>query len=118
MVQAFVPILKHQLLEKEYYGTTRIVNVVSMAALTTGGPGVSGYHASKHAAQAYTDGLRLELQPFHIAVTAINPGHHTTSLNESFDSMTGEKLMETISDETIKLHYGKRKNCISSPSWC
>jgi NAD(P)-dependent dehydrogenase (short-subunit alcohol dehydrogenase family) len=109
MVQAFLPIFKNQLLEKEYYCITRIVNVVSMAGLVSGMPGISGYHASKFAAQAYTDCLRAELQPFHIAVSSINPTFHATPIVTNFDTDTGENMMKQISDDTIKSQYGKCK---------
>jgi short-subunit dehydrogenase len=117
MAQAFIPILKIQLLEKNYFGTTRIVNIVSMAGLTTGAPGISGYHASKQAAQGYTDGLRLELKPFHIAVTSVNPTFHSTAIVETFDVMSGENLIKNISDDAIKSQYGKCKTFKKVLKW-
>lgn len=110
MVQGFIPIFTKQLLEKEYYNTTRIINVVSMAGLVSGAPGISGYHAAKHAAQAYTEGLRIELKPFHIAVTSVNPTFHTTAIVEEVDTRTGDSVMKKISNETVKAQFGKCKN--------
>jgi NAD(P)-dependent dehydrogenase (short-subunit alcohol dehydrogenase family) len=37
-------------------------------------PGVSAYAASKHAVEAITDALRVELHPFGIQVVAVEPG--------------------------------------------
>jgi short-subunit dehydrogenase len=39
----------------------RIVNITSMAGLFIGGPSMSAYSASKHAAEAFTTSLRFEL---------------------------------------------------------
>jgi NAD(P)-dependent dehydrogenase (short-subunit alcohol dehydrogenase family) len=51
----------------------RIVNISSISGLIAM-PGVSVYAASKHAVEAITDSLRVELQPFGIKVIAIEPG--------------------------------------------
>lgn len=107
MVQAFFPIFKEQLLEKEYYSTTRIINVVSMAGLVSGVPYHHGYHASKHAAQAYTDGIRTEFKPFHIAVTSVNPSFHSTAILEG--ESNSKHNMKLISDDVVKAQDGKCK---------
>jgi len=51
----------------------RIVNISSISGLIAM-PGVSVYAASKHAVEAVTDALRVELQPFGIKVVAVEPG--------------------------------------------
>jgi NAD(P)-dependent dehydrogenase (short-subunit alcohol dehydrogenase family) len=51
----------------------RIVNVSSISGLIAM-PGVSAYAASKHAVEAITDALRVELHPFGIQVVAVEPG--------------------------------------------
>jgi NAD(P)-dependent dehydrogenase (short-subunit alcohol dehydrogenase family) len=51
----------------------RIVNISSISGLIAM-PGVSVYAASKHAVEAVTDALRVELQPFGIKVIAVEPG--------------------------------------------
>lgn len=51
----------------------RIVNISSISGLIAM-PGVSVYAASKHAVEAVTDSLRLELSPFGIKVVAVEPG--------------------------------------------
>ncbi|NGP53058.1 SDR family oxidoreductase [Thioalkalivibrio sp. XN8] len=51
----------------------RIVNISSISGLIAM-PGVSVYAASKHAVEAITDSLRLELSPFGIKVVAVEPG--------------------------------------------
>lgn len=51
----------------------RIVNISSISGLIAM-PGVSVYAASKHAVEAVTDSLRVELSPFGIKVIAVEPG--------------------------------------------
>jgi len=51
----------------------RILNVSSMGGRTTL-PGGGFYHASKHAVEAISDALRLEVKPFGIEVVLIEPG--------------------------------------------
>lgn len=51
----------------------RIVNVSSISGLVAL-PGVSVYAGSKHAVEAITDALRVELDPFGVKVIAVEPG--------------------------------------------
>lgn len=51
----------------------RIINVSSMAGRFTL-PGGGFYHASKHAVEAISDALRLEVAPFDILVALVEPG--------------------------------------------
>ncbi|MDX1741425.1 MAG: SDR family oxidoreductase, partial [Rhodothermales bacterium] len=71
--QAFVPLLRK--------GRGRIVNIGSLAGLVAM-PGASAYAASKFAVQAITDSLRLELKPFGIRVTIVDPGAVESALWE------------------------------------
>jgi len=71
--QAFVPLLR------KAHG--RIVNIGSLAGIVAM-PGASAYAASKFAVQAITDSLRLELKPFGIRVTIVDPGAVESALWE------------------------------------
>ncbi|MBN6057224.1 SDR family NAD(P)-dependent oxidoreductase, partial [Nonomuraea sp. RK-328] len=51
----------------------RIVNVSSIAGRFSL-PMVAWYHASKHALEAFSDGLRQEVRPFGIGVVVVEPG--------------------------------------------
>lgn len=51
----------------------RIVNISSISGLVAM-PGVSVYAGSKHAVEAITDALRVELAPFGMKVIAVEPG--------------------------------------------
>jgi NAD(P)-dependent dehydrogenase (short-subunit alcohol dehydrogenase family) len=57
----------------------RIVNISSISGLVAL-PGVSGYAASKHAVEAVTDSLRVELEPFGMHVSAVEPGSIATEI--------------------------------------
>ena len=51
----------------------RVVNIGSMGGRFTF-PGGGYYHASKHAVEAISDALRLEVAPFGVAVSLVQPG--------------------------------------------
>lgn len=61
------------------YKLARVVNVVSMAGLVTGGF-AAPYHGSKFAAEALSSCLRSELRNFNVQVVTINPSFHETPL--------------------------------------
>ncbi len=57
-----------------------IINVSSLAGLL-GTPGQAFYSASKFALEGYSEALSIELQPFHIHVSLIEPGFFNTGLH-------------------------------------
>jgi NAD(P)-dependent dehydrogenase (short-subunit alcohol dehydrogenase family) len=71
VTQAFLPHLR------EAHG--RIVNVGSIAGHSAL-PFLGAYAASKHALEAVTDTLRIELQPFGIEVVIVEPGSIATPM--------------------------------------
>ncbi|GAA2825417.1 oxidoreductase [Kitasatospora paracochleata] len=54
-------------------GRGRIVNISSMAGRFSP-PGGAFYHSSKHAVEAISDSLRLEVAPFGVDVVVVQPG--------------------------------------------
>ncbi|ROT26078.1 SDR family NAD(P)-dependent oxidoreductase [Micromonospora sp. HM5-17] len=62
-------------------GRGRVVNVSAMGAYFVL-PGTGALHASKHAVRAVTDALRMELRPFGITVTAVEPGPIATPFSD------------------------------------
>ena len=54
-------------------GSGRIINIGSMGGRFTF-PGGGFYHASKHAVEAISDALRLEVAPFGVHVSLVQPG--------------------------------------------
>jgi NAD(P)-dependent dehydrogenase (short-subunit alcohol dehydrogenase family) len=63
-------------------GWGRIVNVSSMGGKLTL-PGGAFYHASKHAVEALSDALRIEVAPFGIGVVVIEPGPVATRFGDT-----------------------------------
>lgn len=71
LTQAFLPLLRKN--------GGRIVNTGSVFGLTAF-PGASVYAASKHAVEAISESLRVELRPFGISVSVIEPGAIATEI--------------------------------------
>ena len=63
-------------------GRGRIVNIGSMGGRFTF-PGGGFYHASKHAVEAVSDALRLEVAPFGVQVVLVQPGPVVSSFVDS-----------------------------------
>ncbi len=70
-------------------GAGRIVNLSSMGGRMTL-PGGAWYHASKHALEALSDGLRWEVAPFGVQVVLIEPGVVLTEFGETAVATAGE----------------------------
>jgi NAD(P)-dependent dehydrogenase (short-subunit alcohol dehydrogenase family) len=75
----------------------RIVNLSSMAGKFAF-PMSGVYAATKHALEAVTDALRLEVAPFGIQVVAIRPGFVATEFNDAAARITGDLLSKTDPD--------------------
>ena len=96
VTQAFLPLLRR--------GRGRIVNMGSISgrgAIPLLGP----YAASKFALEALTDALRMELQPWGIQVSIIEPGAIATAIWEKSDKAAGD--LEASASEEAKALYGE-----------
>ena len=94
VTQAFLPLLRR--------GRGRIVNMGSIAGRGTI-PLQGPYSASKYALEALTDALRMELQPWGIHVSIIEPGAIATSIWEK-SGKTAEELESLVGDEAKALY--------------
>jgi 3-oxoacyl-[acyl-carrier protein] reductase len=63
-----------------------IVNIVSIAGHTGGGPGAGIYAAAKAALAAHTKSLAKELAPHGVRVNAVSPGVIATPFHETFST--------------------------------
>ncbi|HEY7461753.1 MAG TPA: SDR family NAD(P)-dependent oxidoreductase [Gemmatimonadota bacterium] len=75
LTQLVIPVMRGQ-------GSGRIVNVSSVAGRIVW-PYSAVYGATKHALEALSDGLRVELEPFGIQVVVIEPGFVRTEFAEA-----------------------------------
>ncbi|WP_020063129.1 oxidoreductase [Bacillus sp. 123MFChir2] len=85
VTQAVLPVMR-----KQKYG--KIINVSSISG-KMGFPGLSPYVASKYAIEGWSESLRLEVKPFGIDVSLIEPGSYNTNIWE-----IGQKLAESTSE--------------------
>ena len=96
VTQAFLPLLRR--------GRGRIVNMGSIAGRGTI-PLLGPYSASKYALEALTDALRMELQPWGIQVSIIEPGAIATPIWEK--SAKEAEGLEASSSEEARTLYGE-----------
>lgn len=90
--QAFAPLMGAG--ETRQGAPGRIVNISSVAGLSAM-PLVTPYACSKHALEAYTQGLRRELLMYGIDVVAINPGPIATPIWDKAEELDPEQYKHT-----------------------
>ncbi|MEH1772891.1 SDR family NAD(P)-dependent oxidoreductase [Nostoc sp.] len=73
LTNAVLPIMRQQ-------RSGHIINISSVAGLI-GAPGQGFYSASKFALEGYSEALSVELDPFNIKVSLIEPGYFKTNFN-------------------------------------
>lgn len=107
MVKTFLPLLKEQAIQGSYT-TSQIVNIVSVAGMSSAS-GLAGtpYEVSKHAIEAFTDSLRLELKTFRIKVVAVNPSFHSTEMVDSTDELLDPTSVFQSLSTKHQEEYGK-----------
>ncbi len=73
------------------------------------------YTASKHAAQAYFDSLRLELEPQDIHITTILPGYVSTNLSKNALQGDGSKYnhLDTTTAQGVSPQYVAKKTLLA-----
>lgn len=75
LIQLFLPSMRAR-------RSGRIINISSIAGRVSL-PAAGWYHASKHALEAWSDALRLEVKPFGIKVVLIEPGPIKTEWDDT-----------------------------------
>nr|XP_039273973.1 LOW QUALITY PROTEIN: retinol dehydrogenase 7-like [Styela clava] len=106
---AFLPLIKRG-------NEGRIVNIASIYGRI--GWIVGGYAMSKHAIEAFSDGLSVELRPYNITVHTLEPGFFRTGLVDSvcpsiekrwseFDEQTKEKFGKDYCDKRCDSGFGR-----------
>jgi NAD(P)-dependent dehydrogenase (short-subunit alcohol dehydrogenase family) len=103
VTRAFVPAMIRQ-------RRGRVVNVGSIAGRVAM-PFMGAYNASKFAVEALSDALRMELQPFGVDVSIIEPGPIATAFSSTSMGMVGEldsasSIYAPILADADKLHQG------------
>lgn len=95
MTKACLPLLRNN-------KGARLINIGSISGLFAL-PGFSCYAASKHAVEAITDSLRLELKPFDIHVSVIEPGNVETPIFDKALSVSSE--MKNAAGKEVQGRY-------------
>ena len=96
VMQAFLPALRA--------GHGRIVNIGSIAGRSSL-PFTGAYSASKYAVEALTDAMRLELRPWDIKVSVIEPGAVATDIWET-SARSADAMLATLPPRALQL-YGR-----------
>ncbi|MBO1580750.1 oxidoreductase [Bacillus sp. XF8] len=105
ITQAVLPYMRKQ-------QSGKIINVSSISG-QVGFPGLSPYVSSKYALEGWSESLRLEVKPFGIDVSLIEPGSYNTNIWE-----VGKELAENYSESTspYKAYMDKIQNHIYNGS--
>ena len=74
MTKAFLPLIRKN--------KGRIINVASILGRVAA-PFVGAYCITKHGLEAFSDVLRLEMKPFQVQVSTIEPGNYLSSANSN-----------------------------------
>lgn len=104
-------------------GWGRVVNISSMGGRLTF-PGGGFYHATKHAVEAISDALRLEVATFGVAVVLIEPGPVLTEFGTTTVGTIGAQpadetgpyaqFKERLGQRLAAAYDGRRSNLASS----
>ena len=95
MCQSVLPVMRDQ-------ESGLIVNISSIGGLITT-PFQGFYCASKYALEAYTESLRMEVKPFGIQVTMIEPGDFKTDITKNRISASESSIYEDRQNTAINV---------------
>ncbi|WP_231652685.1 SDR family NAD(P)-dependent oxidoreductase [Pseudomonas californiensis] len=108
VTRAALPVLRTQ-------GRGHVINISSVAGYH-GGVGASAYCATKYAVEGITECLALEVAPFGLDVTVVEPGYFRTDFLSSHSVRFAEKVIDDYaqnpagSREAVLAVHGKQAN--------
>ena len=107
--QAFLPFLGVSKKAKEPKG--RVINISSILGGKIGVPFLSGYCASKHALEGFSEALRRELMLYGIKVVIVAPGTVETPL---WDVLSKESKQRSYEDTEYKHSFEKSLEALNT----
>lgn len=108
VTRAALPVLRAQ-------GRGHVINISSVAGYH-GGAGASAYCATKYAVEGITECLALEVAPFGLDVTVVEPGYFRTEFLSSHSVRFAQQVIEDYarnpagSREAVLAVHGKQAN--------
>lgn len=113
LTQLVLPSMREQ-------GSGRIINISSLAGLMTVPMG-GWYNISKYAVEAFSDALRMEVRPFGIKVSIIEPGGIKTgwgaiAADNLEESTRGSVYEDAAAREAAILRKGYSTNLLAPPA--
>ncbi|KND01508.1 uncharacterized protein SPPG_03306 [Spizellomyces punctatus DAOM BR117] len=106
MMKALMPSLRRFVTLNPTGHAPRIVNITSVAGRTVA-PIIPAYCASKHALEAMSDGVRMELRHFGIRVAIIEPWFASTPLVVGNEDGRSKQIRERYESLPHREDYGK-----------
>ena len=103
VTQAFAPLI--------IAAKGRITTISSISGINTS-RFMGHYSMSKHAVEAYTDALAVEMEKFGVAVSAVEPGNYNSEIGTS----ARQRLAGKLTPETSK-YYGEELTAWLDGSW-
>ncbi len=94
VTQAFLPLLRK--------GKGRVVNIGSNSGFLST-PFLGAYCASKFALEAFTDALRMELRPWGIEVSIVDPGNTATPIWDKSKAVA-ERIVRNLPERALELY--------------
>jgi short-subunit dehydrogenase len=110
LTRSFLPLLRRN-------KGSRIVNIGSIVGLISS-PFMGFYTSTKHALEAYSDSLRIEVAPFGVYVTLIEPGSFKTAIfSKNFNQEAASKDQGIYTQRWSKMLNGSLKATLPESKW-
>lgn len=106
ITQAILPGMKAK-------GAGRVITVSSIAGLFSGALSAP-YAMTKHALEAFSKSLRVEMEPYGIEVCKLNPGPYATGFNDAMVEGVDEQLAPAGGPTELDLAAGTRTRMLGN----